>query len=293
MMGRNHMYSGLAVGVAAGVVLDLPAAPLAVGAIVCAGAAVLPDIDHPDATMAKTFGPVTGLLAWIVNRLSGGHRNGTHSGIGIAILSAATFAVFALHTRNPLMLLAGLSITATLAGSGLLAWIFTPATRGRGRTPKRAYKSAWGGPAAAAFMVAAALVFVVAALLWPTQVGMGGVAVLLVLTMAAAIRTLRIKGWVDDALPLPIAWWVLHEGIDVSALPYLIVAGAVVHVAGDMITKGGCPWGWPFSQANRGPQLIATNGIVERRVIVPILLTATVLLLAWESGIIAKALRTP
>jgi LexA-binding, inner membrane-associated putative hydrolase len=60
MMGRTHALSGLVAGVAIGQFgwhLDL--AHLAVGAAVTAGAAVLPDIDHPDASCAESFGFVT------------------------------------------------------------------------------------------------------------------------------------------------------------------------------------------------------------------------------------------
>ncbi|MFI6322177.1 metal-dependent hydrolase [Nonomuraea sp. NPDC050556] len=52
---------------------------LVAGAIVCAGAAMLPDLDHPSATIAQTFGPVTWVLSKIVAWLSGGHRGMTHS----------------------------------------------------------------------------------------------------------------------------------------------------------------------------------------------------------------------
>jgi hypothetical protein len=53
MMGRTHALSGLVVGVAAGqFVWHLNPARLAV---VTAGAAVLPDIDHPDATCARDW----------------------------------------------------------------------------------------------------------------------------------------------------------------------------------------------------------------------------------------------
>ncbi len=49
------------------------------GAIICAGAAMLPDLDHPSATIAQTFGPVTWGLSKAVSWLAGGHRNATHS----------------------------------------------------------------------------------------------------------------------------------------------------------------------------------------------------------------------
>jgi membrane-bound metal-dependent hydrolase YbcI (DUF457 family) len=69
---------------------------LIAGAIVCAGAAMLPDLDHPSATIAQTFGPVTWALSKAVNWLAGGHRGMTHSlvfalaaGIGVHLLADA------------------------------------------------------------------------------------------------------------------------------------------------------------------------------------------------------------
>ncbi|MBA2894467.1 metal-dependent hydrolase [Nonomuraea soli] len=52
---------------------------LIAGALVCAGAAMLPDLDHPSATIAQTFGPITWALSKVVAWLTGGHRGMTHS----------------------------------------------------------------------------------------------------------------------------------------------------------------------------------------------------------------------
>ncbi|SDH32936.1 LexA-binding, inner membrane-associated putative hydrolase [Sinosporangium album] len=57
----------------------LTPAELIAGALICAGAAMLPDLDHPSATIAQTFGPVTWALSKAVNWVSGGHRGATHS----------------------------------------------------------------------------------------------------------------------------------------------------------------------------------------------------------------------
>jgi len=95
MMGRTHALSGLVAGVAIGQFgwhLDL--AHLAVGAAVTAGAAVLPDIDHPDASVAESFGFVTEGFAWLIGHVSGGHRHGTHSLLGIAAFTGAAYAAW-------------------------------------------------------------------------------------------------------------------------------------------------------------------------------------------------------
>ncbi|MGI5272964.1 metal-dependent hydrolase [Nonomuraea sp. CA-218870] len=64
----------------------LTPAELIAGAIICAGAAMLPDLDHPSATIAQTFGPVTWLLSKAVSWLAGGHRGATHS-LAFAVVS--------------------------------------------------------------------------------------------------------------------------------------------------------------------------------------------------------------
>ncbi|TDE50201.1 metal-dependent hydrolase [Nonomuraea mesophila] len=57
----------------------LSPAELIAGAIICAGAAMLPDLDHPSATIAQTFGPLTWALSKFVSWIGGGHRGATHS----------------------------------------------------------------------------------------------------------------------------------------------------------------------------------------------------------------------
>lgn len=109
MMGHTHALSGAAVWFAAVPVLGALDVPLrlpdiAAGAIICAGAALLPDLDHPSATIAHTYGVITHLLSRGVNAVSGGHRHATHSfffvllaaGVteGLAQLSPAAVQIF-------------------------------------------------------------------------------------------------------------------------------------------------------------------------------------------------------
>ncbi|WP_283137947.1 metal-dependent hydrolase [Rhizohabitans arisaemae] len=91
MMGHSHALSGALVwlaGVPALTMTGMPVGPaeLVAGALVCAGAAMLPDLDHPSATIAQTFGPVTWALSKAVNWVSGGHRNATHSILFAALM---------------------------------------------------------------------------------------------------------------------------------------------------------------------------------------------------------------
>ncbi|MFF3734081.1 metal-dependent hydrolase [Streptomyces sp. NPDC002476] len=102
VMGPTHALSGVAVWMAGAAGLQLcgfavPSAELAVGAAVSAGAALLPDIDHPSSTVARTFGPVSIALSHLADRVSttvynatrmareaprtGGHRTLTHTAV--------------------------------------------------------------------------------------------------------------------------------------------------------------------------------------------------------------------
>lgn len=51
---------------------------LFLGAQPAAGASLIPDIDHPSGTMARSGGFITRAIATATNALSGGHRQGTH-----------------------------------------------------------------------------------------------------------------------------------------------------------------------------------------------------------------------
>lgn len=90
MMGPTHALSGAVAWLAAvpliqdtallqGYAVQLSPAQIAAGTVVCAGAAMLPDIDHHDGTIANTFGVFTKVLCTVVGKISGGHRNATHS----------------------------------------------------------------------------------------------------------------------------------------------------------------------------------------------------------------------
>lgn len=91
MMGTSHAVTGAAAWIAvtstAVPALELfPLSPASVllGAAVCAGAALLPDSDHHNATIAFSV-PVLGkTAASAIETVSGGHRHGMHSLLAIA-----------------------------------------------------------------------------------------------------------------------------------------------------------------------------------------------------------------
>jgi membrane-bound metal-dependent hydrolase YbcI (DUF457 family) len=100
MLGKSHMLLGAAGYLAAAPVViehfhlapSTPSETLA-GALVCAGAAMLPDLDHPQATVSRALGPVTGVASEVLSRVSGGHRHGTHSFLFAALAGVASWSI--------------------------------------------------------------------------------------------------------------------------------------------------------------------------------------------------------
>ena len=90
MMGAHHAMTGAAAWIAvtatAGHGLGLfPVTPVGTiaGALLCSGAALLADADHNSATISQSV-PVLGRLVTTgISRVSGGHRHGLHSLLGL------------------------------------------------------------------------------------------------------------------------------------------------------------------------------------------------------------------
>lgn len=216
MMGRTHALSGLVLGAAAGqFVWHSAPGYLAVGAAVTAGAAVLPDIDHPDASIARSFGFVTEAFAWIVEHISGGHRHGTHSLAGVAAFTALAYA--AEHYRQ-------------------------------------------------------------------TLPGKAGLALLLILVLAAGVRALKIGGHFGDLLAIGAAVAMIVTGFGLAEVPWAVAVGAATHLLGDMLTDEGIPIAWPVSRHHvrllPEPFAFTTGTRPERWVVAPALMVALVWL-AW------------
>lgn len=116
---------------------DVTPTGLIVGAIVTAGAALLPDADHHNATIAHSLPPVSNAIASGVGAISGGHRGGTHSIVGIAVFTLLawlagkfTFDAGALGTIQ--------------AGAGIIALILVSfAVKALKFIPDGAKKSPW------------------------------------------------------------------------------------------------------------------------------------------------------
>ncbi|MGP4994585.1 metal-dependent hydrolase [Glutamicibacter ardleyensis] len=72
--------------------LDVPGFGVVLGALVCAGSALLPDADHHSATIAHSLPPVSNIMCRVLGKLSGGHRHGTHSILGILFFTLIAVA---------------------------------------------------------------------------------------------------------------------------------------------------------------------------------------------------------
>lgn len=99
MLGRSHVATGAAgflAAVAPAYALTgnaLSPGEVACGTLVAAGAALLPDLDHPKATVSRAMGPFSWFASRAISKLAGGHRNGTHSLLALALVGGGAAAV--------------------------------------------------------------------------------------------------------------------------------------------------------------------------------------------------------
>ena len=183
------------------------------GALICAGAALLPDIDHPGGTVARSLPPFTRWLARLVVRLAGGHRRGTHSVLGLTVF----------------VLLAWLSQNVSVPVGDALRWgNLTPGLGGASTSPTReAAASSLPGevwPLAAVLSVLL-IAFAVKVLAFvPDRLSHANWAVGIILGAAVALNP-----------PAHDLWFVYAVGL-----------GCAVHMLGDMITTQGIHLLWPL-----------------------------------------------
>ncbi|GFM95765.1 hypothetical protein Sfulv_05760 [Streptomyces fulvorobeus] len=153
MMGPAHSLSGaaawLGVGAAAAAAgRPMPWPVLVVGALICAGAALAPDLDHKSATISRAFGPISKGLCGITEKLScavykatrgpgdprrsGGHRTLTHTwlwavligaGASAAAVTGGRWAVLALLFVHLVLAVEGLLWRAARMSSDVLVWL--------------------------------------------------------------------------------------------------------------------------------------------------------------------------
>jgi len=153
MMGPAHSLSGAAAWLGVGAVAaatghEMPWPVLVVGALICAGAALAPDLDHKAATISRAFGPVSKTLCEVVDKISyaaykttrkpgdptrnGGHRTLTHTWLwavlvgggasGLALIGGRWAVLFILFVHMVLAI-EGLMWKAARTSSDILVWL--------------------------------------------------------------------------------------------------------------------------------------------------------------------------
>ncbi len=101
MMGRSHAIAGAVSWVAfaavapeiTGLVGGMGAAGIAAGSLIAAGMALWPDLDQKSSTASRALPPVTSVLSALLALISGGHRKGTHSLLGLAVTLFGAYAL--------------------------------------------------------------------------------------------------------------------------------------------------------------------------------------------------------
>ncbi|NJQ00128.1 metal-dependent hydrolase [Streptomyces zingiberis] len=246
MMGPAHSLSGAAAWLGAGAVASVAGHPmpwpvLVIGALICSGAALAPDLDHKAATISRAFGPVSRTLCEIMDRLSsavykatrkpgdprrnGGHRTLTHTWLWAVLIGTGTsvlamtgdrWAVLFILFVHMVLAVEGLLWRAARVSSDILVWLL-------GAT------SAW----------------ILADVLSDTPSG---------------------AGWLFTAPGQEYLW---------LGLP--VVLGALVHCVGDAITISGCPILWPIPIGNKRwypvgppkPMRFRAGSWIEMKVLMP------------------------
>jgi membrane-bound metal-dependent hydrolase YbcI (DUF457 family) len=264
MMGPGHAVSGAAVGLYAATLardlglLNVGVAASLTGAALCAGAALIPDLDHPNATVAKAFGPASAALARVLNECSsavyratktavdedrdGGHRGLTHT----LVFAAALGGLVALLARVlPGAVPGVLFVLLVLALRGLIPSLHKKMGRPGGLRPRRRRRLRAPG--------------------W--------------------LR--RMKGMIGIWLVAAALTWLLADAVpssDIGAwLGAMVALGCLTHCAGDAITEMGCPILWPVPIAGERwfligpprPLRFKAGGGVERWLVMPVLVLVT------------------
>jgi len=105
--------------------------------------------------------------------------------------------------------------------------------------------------------------------------------ILLSIATGGLVRLFKIKGWLDDLLPIPIfVGLIFFTDLDLSIVPPALVLGTAAHIIGDCMTDRGCPLLWPVSRKKWGVNLFTTGKRGEIVVII--------LIIAGDVAILAR-----
>lgn len=146
LLGHSHAVSGALIFAAAGPTLPqrlfhdaLSPSEVVIGVFLTAGAALLPDLDHHNGTIANFLGPVSRSVCKAVAKVSGGHRHATHSIAFVALAGVLTWLgveylgrPFTLSVVFLLLALALRALNICPPGKGVASWITIIALAGGG-----------------------------------------------------------------------------------------------------------------------------------------------------------------
>jgi membrane-bound metal-dependent hydrolase YbcI (DUF457 family) len=115
VLGHSHAVSGAVTGAAVGeFILHLPVSGVGALAYLAAAWATVPDLDTRGSCAARSLGFFSEAFAWTVGKLARGHRHGTHSILGVAVLTALTWLACTYRHTQPgrwgLMLLLAIAL---------------------------------------------------------------------------------------------------------------------------------------------------------------------------------------
>ena len=114
---------------------------------------------------------------------------------------------------------------------------------------------------------------------------------ILIVTLAAGIKIFKIKGLIDDFLPVPIVLaLVMLVPVDLRAVPLALMFGCAVHVLGDCLTNSGCPIFWPVSAQRLKLGLFKTGKKMETYVVFPLLMISSFVLAGCKVWMMARGM---
>lgn len=185
------------------------------------GAALLPDIDHTNGTIANSMGWFTKLLTKVVSVISGGHRQATH---GIWFWILVTALAFGVHTA---------SLNAPVAdptqGTVVQAWAWIVQ---RGDLLTFFVLTAFGQRALGAKWLHA-----VVAKVWRASTGV----------------VVRALFFAEAAVLTAAATWMWPDPEQWIWLPFAVSIGHLSHLVADTLTTAGVRWWWPSRKTLRLP----------------------------------------
>lgn len=118
MLGRTHALSGVTTGLAASsLVLHLSVGPAAVMTGMTAAYSLASDLDSCGSTEARSYGFITRGLSWLIRLVSGGHRRGTHSLLGVAAFTAVAWLACLFRHTWPGRIVLALILAAGIAAA--------------------------------------------------------------------------------------------------------------------------------------------------------------------------------